>query len=110
MPPTPTEETMHLVSEVHLRISLPVRGGAVHAAQKPGEATQGKSPDVWSQEFYLHFLHPLRTRVVPLREHVILASVLGRTRQLLRARTHLRGLEKLSHCLAVSSQKRLLLL
>lgn len=100
---------MHLVSEVHLRISLLVRGGAVHAAQKSGEATQGKSPDVWSEEFYLHFLHPLRTRVVSLREHVILASILGRPRQLLRARTHFRGHEKFSHCLAVSIQKRLLL-
>lgn len=55
------------------------------AAQKPGEATQRKPPDRWSQEkFYLHFLHLLRGHVVPLKEHVLLASVLGRIRQHLR--------------------------
>lgn len=50
------------------------------AAQKPGEATQRKPPDRWSQEkFYLHFLHLLRRHVVPLKEHVLLASILGET-------------------------------
>lgn len=34
---------MHLVSEVHLLMSLPVCGRAVQGAQKPGEATQGEA-------------------------------------------------------------------
>lgn len=38
---------MHLASEVHLLISLPVCGRAVQGAQKPGGAAQGKPPDVY---------------------------------------------------------------
>lgn len=37
MPATPTEETVHLISEVRLRISWPVCGEAVQGDQKPGE-------------------------------------------------------------------------